>query len=71
MKYNVKITTNRITIHFHDIFNTTNDSHNKLNMEINEEVYTSLFTKSFNKIAAKKIHVPLKYNWITNQIYNI
>jgi hypothetical protein len=27
-------TTNIITTHFHDIFNATDDSHNKLNMEI-------------------------------------
>jgi len=46
----LKKTTNKITIHFHDIFNTTNDSRNKLNMAINEEVYTSLFIENFNKI---------------------
>jgi hypothetical protein len=46
----LKKTTNINTIHFHDIFNTTDDSCNKLNMEINEEVYTSLFIENFNKI---------------------
>ncbi len=40
-KIQCKITTNKIIVHFHDISNTTNDSHNKLNAEIHEEVYTS------------------------------
>jgi hypothetical protein len=40
-KYNVKITTKRFIVHFHDISNTTNDSHNKSNVEIHEEVCTS------------------------------
>jgi len=39
-KYNVETNTNKITIHFHDIFNTTDDSHNKLSMGINEAVCT-------------------------------
>jgi hypothetical protein len=39
-------------------------------MEINGDVYTSLFTKNFNKIIAK-IHVLRKCNQITNQIYNV
>jgi hypothetical protein len=39
-------------------------------MEINEEVFTSLFTKNFNKITTK-FHVLLKCNQTTNQIYNI
>jgi hypothetical protein len=52
-EYNVERTTNKITIHFHDIFNTIDDSHNNLNMEINEEVCTFWFTKNFNKITTK------------------
>ncbi len=31
-------------------FNTIDDSHNKFNIEIHEEVCTSWFTKNFNKI---------------------
>jgi len=40
-KYNVKITTNKFIVYFYDISNTTNDSHNILNVEIHEEVCTS------------------------------
>jgi hypothetical protein len=61
---------NIITIHFHNIFNTTNDSHNKLNMEINEKICTSLFIKNFNKTIAK-FYVLLKCNHTTNQNMNI
>jgi hypothetical protein len=60
LEYNVKKTTNRIIVHFQDTSNTTNDSHNKLNMEINEEVYTSWLIKNFIKITAK-FHVLLNF----------
>ncbi len=39
-------------------------------MEINGEVYTSIFPKNFNKITTK-IHVLWKCNQTTNQICNI
>jgi hypothetical protein len=65
LEYNVERTTNRIIVHFYNIFNTIDDSHNKLNMEINEKVCTYWFTKKFNKIIAK-FHVLLKYPQTTN-----
>jgi hypothetical protein len=49
-------TTNIIIIQIHDFLNTIDDSHIKLNMEINGEVCTSLYTENFNKITTK-IHV--------------
>jgi hypothetical protein len=66
-KYNVKTTTNRIIIHFHDIFNTIDNPHNKLNIGINGEVCNSWFTKNFYKII-EKFHVLLNCPQTTNPI---
>jgi hypothetical protein len=40
-------TINKITIHFHDIYYTTKNSHNNLNMEIIIELFIFLFTENF------------------------
>ncbi len=63
-KYNVKKLRHNYNW-FSWYFITIDDSHNKLNMEINDEVCTSLFIENFNKIASR-IHVLRKCNQTTN-----